>query len=59
LPTAKNNETKKKDIKATANSVLLKFWGFSGLASLLASVQFPAVDTEAFVHPQISEARFR
>jgi hypothetical protein len=49
--------TKKKS--TLHNSVLLKFWGFSGLASLLASVQFPAVDTEAFVHPQISEARFR
>jgi hypothetical protein len=40
------------------NSVLLKIWGFSGLASSLASVQFPAVDTVAFVNPQISEARF-
>ncbi len=37
--------------------MLLKFWGFSGLASLLASVLFPAVDTFAFVNPQISEAR--
>jgi hypothetical protein len=42
----------------TANSVLLKFWGFSGLASLLASAQFPAVDKVVFVNPQISEARF-
>jgi len=38
--------------------VLLKFWGFSGLASLLASVQFPAGDSGGFVNPQISEARF-
>jgi hypothetical protein len=37
--------------------VLLKFWGFTGLASLLASVQFPAGDTVVFVNPQISEAR--
>jgi len=41
-----------------ANSVLLKFWGFSGLASLLASVQFPAGDNFVSVNPQISEARF-
>ena len=37
--------------------MLLKFWGFTGLASLLASVQFPAVDKFGFVNPQISEAR--
>jgi hypothetical protein len=37
--------------------VLLKFLGFSGLASLLASVQFPAGDKFGFVNPQISEAR--
>jgi hypothetical protein len=36
------------------NSVLLKFWGFTGLASLLASVQFPAGDADVFVNPQIS-----
>lgn len=41
----------------TPNSVLLKFWGFTVLASLLASVQFPAVEKSAFVNPQISEAR--
>jgi hypothetical protein len=28
------------------------------LASLLASVQFPAGDSDVFVNPQISEARF-
>jgi hypothetical protein len=39
------------------NSVLLKFWGFTGLASLLASVQFTSGDKVGFVHPQISEAR--
>jgi hypothetical protein len=38
--------------------VLLKFWGFSGLASLLASVQFTSGDSDGFVNPQISEARF-
>jgi hypothetical protein len=49
----------KKEIKPPAyNSVLLKFWGFSGLASLLALVQFPAVDSGVFVNPQISEALF-
>ena len=37
--------------------MLLKFWGFTGLASLLAFIQFPAVDTFVFVNPQISEAR--
>jgi hypothetical protein len=47
-----------KNKMAAANSVLLKFWGFTGLASLLASVQFPAGDTVVFVNPQISEARF-
>jgi len=46
-----------KNKKTTANSVLLKFWGFSGLASLLASFQFPAGDSDGFVNPQISEAR--
>ncbi len=34
------------------------FLGFSGLASLLASVQFPSGDTDIFVNPQISEARY-
>jgi uncharacterized protein YjbI with pentapeptide repeats len=47
-----------RQISRTANSVLLKFWGFSDMASLLASVQFPAVDSGGFVNPQISEARF-
>ena len=37
--------------------MLLKFWGFTGLASLLASVQFPAVETYVSANPQISEAR--
>ena len=37
--------------------MLLKFWGFSGLACLLTSVQFPAGDNGGFVNPQISEAR--
>jgi hypothetical protein len=47
-----------KETKTNAtNSVLLKFWGFTGLASLLASVMFPAVDSGVFVNPQISEAR--
>ena len=41
------------------NSVLLKFWGFTGLASLLAYVQFPAVENYVSVNPQISEARCR
>jgi len=43
--------------KPATNSVLLKFWVFTGLASLLASVQFPAVETYVSVNPQISEAR--
>jgi len=37
--------------------VLLKFWGFTGLASLLASVQSTSGDSDVFVNPQISEAR--
>ena len=40
--------------KTGANSVLLKFWGFTGLASLLASVQFPAVDKSVALTPQNS-----
>jgi len=44
---------------SSPNSVLLKFWGFTGLASLLAYVQFPAVENYVSVNPQISEARCR
>jgi len=51
------NTLRTKSKRNAPNSVLLKFWGFTGLASLLASVQFPSGDSDGFVNPQISEAR--
>jgi hypothetical protein len=52
------NTLRTKTKRNAPNSVLLKIWGFTGLASLLASVQFPSGDSDGFVNPQISEARF-